>query len=80
MTASCNVSRAFTSSNGAVTLSIGMPFTYQTGFNVWSSSAVGAAVKPIAFGYSKPMRFFIIEEATSLVVSAAAAIMMTLQL
>jgi hypothetical protein len=57
-----------------------MPFTYQTGFNVWSSSVVGAAVKPIAFGYSKPKRFFIIEGATSLVFSAAAAIMMALQL
>lgn len=80
MAASCNVSRSFTSPNGAITLSIGMPFTYQTGFNVWSSSVVGAAVKPIAFGYSKPKRFFIIEGATSLVFSAAAAIMMALQL
>ena len=78
MEASCNVSRGFTSLNGAVTLNIGMPFTFQTGFNVWLSSAVGATVKPIASGYSAAMNFIIIEGAASLAFTATSAAMITL--
>jgi hypothetical protein len=78
MEASCNVSRGFTSLNGAITLNIGMPFTFQTGFYVWSSSAVGATVKPIASGTSVPINFTIIEGAASLALTAAAAVIMTL--
>lgn len=77
MEATCNVSRNFTYS-GAIQLSVGMPYTFTTGFNVWKDQTGGSTIKPLASGTSVAMTWVLIEGASSLALTAAAAVIMTL--
>jgi hypothetical protein len=75
--ATCEISRDFTYT-GAKQLSVGMPYTFQVGFNVWKDSATGSTLKPLAAGTSVAMTWTLIEGASSLALTAAAAVLVTL--
>jgi hypothetical protein len=55
-----------------------MAYTFQVGFNVWKDSATGATLKPLAAGTSVAMTWTLIEGASSLALTAAAAVLVTL--
>jgi len=77
MEATCTITRYFNES-GAIALSVGMPYTFTTGFNVWTNSNSGATIKPLASGTSVAMVWAVIEGASSLALTAAAAVLLTL--
>jgi hypothetical protein len=77
MESTCDVSRNFTYS-GAKQLNVGMPYTFTVGFNVWKDNSSGSTLKPLASGTSVDMAWILIEGASSLALSAVAAVLMTL--
>jgi hypothetical protein len=57
-----------------------MHIKFQTGFNVWKDSTGGSAIKPLASGASVEIHWNLVEGASTLLLTAAAAAILTLAL
>ena len=62
----------------AVTLSVGMPVLFKTGFYKWPSTATTSTTKVSASGVSQVLNYIVIDGGVTLTIVSAAATLMIL--